>query len=68
MLLDTNVLIYASDAESPHRKWAWRTIADAVASEGAAVNAVTLADLCVSRKREATAFACRGVGHPRRRR
>ena len=47
MLLDTNVLIYASDARSPHRKWARRTIADAVSSEGAAVNAVTLAELCV---------------------
>jgi len=47
MLLDTNVLIYASDARSPHRKWARRTIAGAVSSEGAAVNAVTLAELCV---------------------
>src|SRR5437763_10955609 len=39
--------VYASDARSPHRKWARRTIADAVSSEGAAVNAVTLAELCV---------------------
>jgi len=47
MLLDTNVLIYASDVGSPHCHWARRTIADAVASEGAAINAVTLAELCV---------------------
>jgi len=47
MLLDTNVLIYASDVGSPQCHWARRTIADAVASEGAAINAVTLAELCV---------------------
>lgn len=47
MLLDTNVLIYASDARSPHCLWARRTIADAVAGGGAAINAVTLAELCV---------------------
>jgi len=47
MLLDTNVLIYASDASSPHCRWARRTIAEAVAGEGAAINAVTLAELCV---------------------
>ena len=47
MLLDTNVLIYASDARSPHCHWARRTIADAVAGEGAAINAITLAELCV---------------------
>jgi predicted nucleic acid-binding protein len=47
MLLDTNVLIYASDARSSHCRWARRTIAEAVAGEGAAINAVTLAELCV---------------------
>lgn len=47
ILLDTNVLIYASDARSPHRTWARTSIADAVTGEGAAVNAVTLAELCV---------------------
>ena len=47
MLLDTNLLIYASDERSPHCKWARRTIADAVADEGAAVNAVSVAEVCV---------------------
>jgi hypothetical protein len=47
MLLDTNVLIYASDERSALCKWARRTIADSVAGEGAAVNAVSLAELCV---------------------
>lgn len=47
ILLDTNVLIYASDARSPHCRWARRTIAEAVAGEGAAINGVTLAELCV---------------------
>jgi predicted nucleic acid-binding protein len=47
MLLDTNVLIYASDTRSVHCRWARQTIAEAVAGEGAAVNAVTLAELCV---------------------
>jgi hypothetical protein len=47
MLLDTNVLIYASDASSPYSRWARNTISDAVAGEGAVINAVTLAELCV---------------------
>lgn len=47
ILLDTNVLIYAHDAQSPHLAWARETIADAVAGGGAAVNAVSLAEVCV---------------------
>jgi predicted nucleic acid-binding protein len=47
MLLDTNVLIYASDTRSPHCSWARKTISDAVAGEGAVINAVTLAEICV---------------------
>lgn len=47
ILLDTNVLIYAFDRPSPHCAWARRTIANAVAAEGAAINAVSLAELCV---------------------
>ena len=47
MLLDTNVLIYASDTRSAQCRWARQTIAEAVAGEGAAINAVTLAELCV---------------------
>jgi predicted nucleic acid-binding protein len=46
-LLDTNVLIYASDPRSAHCRWARRTISEAVAGDGAAVNAVSLAELCV---------------------
>lgn len=47
LLLDTNLLIYASDERSAYFKWARRTIANAVAGEGAAINAVSLAELCV---------------------
>ena len=47
ILFDTNVLIYAFDPESPHSEWARQTIADAVAGDGAAINAVALAELCV---------------------
>ena len=47
ILLDTNLLIYASDERSSQCKWARRTIADAVAGEGAAVNAISVAELCV---------------------
>jgi predicted nucleic acid-binding protein len=46
-LLDTNVLIYASDPGAPHAAWARDTIVDAVATAGAAVNAVGLAEICV---------------------
>jgi hypothetical protein len=47
ILLDTNVLVYAFDPESPFCDWAKEIIAAAVAGEGAAINAVTLAELCV---------------------
>lgn len=47
ILLDTNVLIYASDPNSPFCTWARNTIAEAVAGDGAAINAVVLAELCV---------------------
>lgn len=47
ILLDTNVLIYAFDLESPFYRWARETIADAVSGDGAAINAVILAELCV---------------------
>jgi predicted nucleic acid-binding protein len=35
ILLDTNVLIYAFDLDSPFYQWARETIADAVAGDGA---------------------------------
>jgi predicted nucleic acid-binding protein len=47
MLLDTNVLLYASSKGSAFRDWALDTIAEAVAGDGAAINAVILAELCV---------------------
>lgn len=47
MLLDTNLLIYASDGKSKFCRWARRTIAEAVSGEGAAVNAVSVAEVCV---------------------
>ncbi len=46
-LLDTNVLIYASDDRSPFCGWARRVIAEGVAGDGVAVNAVGLAEVCV---------------------
>ena len=47
MLLDTNVLIYASDERSALCRWARRIIAASVSGEGAAVNAVSVAEACV---------------------
>ena len=47
ILLDTNVLIYAFDPDSPFFNWARETIADAVPGDGAAINAVSLAEICV---------------------
>lgn len=47
ILLDTNVLIYASQPRSVHCRWARQTIAEAVAGDGAAVNAVSVAEVCV---------------------
>ncbi|MBI4024713.1 MAG: PIN domain-containing protein [Verrucomicrobia bacterium] len=47
MLLDTNVLIYTSDERSEYCRWARRTIAESVAGNGAAVNAVSVAEICV---------------------
>ncbi|RPI27663.1 MAG: PIN domain-containing protein [Acidobacteria bacterium] len=47
ILLDTNVLVFAADARSPYRAWAHEIIADAVSSDAAAINAVSLAEICV---------------------
>lgn len=46
-LLDTNVLIYAFDPDSPFYSWSRETIGDAVAGRGAVINAVSLAEICV---------------------
>jgi predicted nucleic acid-binding protein len=54
ILLDTNVLIYASDKHAKAGRWARRTIAENVAGDGAAVNAASLAELCVGDAEPAT--------------
>jgi predicted nucleic acid-binding protein len=45
-LLDTMVVVYARTPDSPFHQWAKEQIAGAVAGSGAAINAVTLAELC----------------------
>jgi len=45
-LLDTMVVVYARTPDSPFHQWAKEQIAGAVAGGGAAINAVTLAELC----------------------
>ncbi len=63
ILLDTNVLIYAGDPASPHWSWARATIADALATQGAAINAVSLAELYVGEPdQENAADLIRGWG------
>ena len=47
ILLDTNVLIYASQAQSPFHAWATSTIAEGVVGDGAATNTVSIAEVCV---------------------
>jgi predicted nucleic acid-binding protein len=54
ILLDTNVVIYGSDPRSPHHDWAWEVIVDAVTGEGGAINAVSLAEICVGDEEPAT--------------
>ena len=54
ILLDTNVLIYAFETKSPHHRWARETIADGVADGGAAIDAVSLAEICVGDEDPAT--------------
>ena len=63
ILLDTNVLIYAFDVDSPHSRWSEETIAAAVANGGAAINAVSLAEICVGEEEPGTvADRIRGWG------
>jgi predicted nucleic acid-binding protein len=45
-LLDTNVVVYARSVSSPFKQWAEEQIANAVSTEGAALSAVSLAELC----------------------
>jgi len=63
ILLDTNVLIYASIPDSPFETWAKRIIANAVSREGAAINAISLSELCVGEEEpENAANTVRGWG------
>jgi len=47
ILVDTNVLISAFDPGSEFYAWSRETLADALANEGAAINPLILAELCV---------------------
>lgn len=47
ILLDTNVLIYADDPDSPFHSWAKQVIIEWAGIEEAAVNPVIVAELCV---------------------
>jgi len=46
-LFDTNVLIYAMDPNSPFHAWAARLIEDEGMKGDAAVNAISIAEVCV---------------------
>lgn len=47
IFLDTNVLIYAFEADSPFCDWSRSVIASSVSGEGAVVNPVVVAEICV---------------------
>jgi predicted nucleic acid-binding protein len=47
ILLDTNVLIYASTPGSSFLAWARDAIAEGVSGDGAATSAVSIAEICV---------------------
>ncbi len=56
-LFDTNALIYAFDPTSPFHNWAGKMLFQALAGDGAAVNPVILAELCVGDHDPATVQA-----------
>ena len=61
-LLDTNVLIYASERGSPYHEWARATVAEAVSVDGAAINSVCLAEYCcAARRRRGESPDCTGA-------
>jgi len=63
LLLDTNVLIYACTRQSSWYEWARQVIAESVASKGAAINAIALAEFCVGASQpEIVAHAFRSWG------
>ena len=63
IFLDTNVLIYASDPGSPFHRWSVETIVRNVAGDGALINPVVLAEICVGEaKPEDAAHTLRAWG------
>jgi predicted nucleic acid-binding protein len=50
ILIDTNVIIDARDRVSRFRPWAQNILAHALSTEGLALNAIVLAELCVGHK------------------
>ena len=50
ILIDTNVIVDARDPTSQFRRWAQNILAEALSTEGLALNAVVLAELCVGHK------------------
>jgi predicted nucleic acid-binding protein len=46
ILFDTSVVIDARDSDSPFHTWATQQIAEAVSTEGAAVDSIVLAEAC----------------------
>lgn len=46
ILFDTNVVIDVRNSSEANHEWAAKQIEDAIAGEGAGINAVTLAELC----------------------
>ena len=50
ILIDTSVIIDARDPASRFRVWAQKILAHALSTEGLALNAVVLAELCVGHK------------------
>lgn len=47
IFLDTSALIYAFEADSPYRQWALDLIVEAVSGDGAILNPIVIAELCV---------------------
>jgi predicted nucleic acid-binding protein len=50
ILIDTNVIIDARDPTSRFRPWAQNILAHALSTEGVALNAIVLTELCVGHK------------------
>jgi predicted nucleic acid-binding protein len=50
ILTDSNVIIDARTGASPFHQWAEEVIADALSTDGMALNAIVLAELCVGQK------------------